>query len=260
MAQNLLRNSILAVAATACGLCDVLPFLQRCQVRHWLLLDLDEGKTGKEIKQSLAAQIGVTRFRQRILEDSSREVEDDEVVTSEKLRLVVLEFWPPDFEEDKKMIEAARNNEVGTLENLLKCPRNPNTDAWLCFKMEISNKYQIFHFPTLEIHRGIPTSEITIFHMAQQELEAELPCTTPPPADRWTLFGCCWKPRADKNARDSEPQGWTPPCCWQPKMARSVQKKKQAWEWVDSPNLKGNCSEIICKMLNFPDFFCCQDR
>ena len=98
------------------------------------VLDLNEGKSGKEIKQSLAAQIGVTRFRQRIwLEDASREVEDDELVTSEKLRLVVSEFWPPNFEEDKKMIDAAKNNEVGTLENLLKCPRNPNPDCWLCY-------------------------------------------------------------------------------------------------------------------------------
>ena len=223
------------------------------------VLDLDEGKTGKEIKQSLAAQIGVTRFRQRILEDSSREVEDDEVVTSEKLRLVVLEFWPPDFEEDKKMIEAARNNEVGTLENLLKCPRNPNTDAWLCFKMEISNKYQIFHFPTLEIHRGIPTLEIHDFsHGAAGTRRRNSPALRGRPRTDGLSSAAAGSPRGQE-CQGLRTAGLDPFAVGSPKWPGRC-KKKQAWEWVDSPNLKGNCSEIICKMLNFHDFFCCQDR
>ena len=172
------------------------------------VLDLDEGKTGKEIKQSLAAQIGVTRFRQRILEDSSREVEDDEVVTSEKLRLVVLEFWPPDFEEDTKMIDAARNNEVGTLENLLKCPRNPNTDAWLCFKMKISKTY--FISPLWKSTGESQLWKSTIFHMAQQELGGGTPLHYAAARGQMDSLRLLLEARADKDARDSGPQGWTP--------------------------------------------------
>lgn len=57
-----------------------------------------EGKTAKTLKQSLAAHLGVTRFRQRLFSRDGSEISDDEVVTTAptKVQLVVLEFWPPD--------------------------------------------------------------------------------------------------------------------------------------------------------------------
>ena len=88
-----------------------------------------EGKTGKAVKQALAAKLGVTRFRQRLfLEGEAGEVPDDDVFSSvpEKLQLV-LEFCPPDVAEDQQMMAAARENDTVSLEKLLKCPRSPNT-------------------------------------------------------------------------------------------------------------------------------------
>ena len=85
-----------------------------------------QGKTGTQMKHSLAAQLGVTRFRQRLY-SADGEVQDDEVIASAaELRLVVLEFLPEDFEEDERMISAAKSNDVRTLQNLLNCPRSPN--------------------------------------------------------------------------------------------------------------------------------------
>ena len=95
------------------------------------VLDADEYecKSAKAVKQVLAAKAGISRFRQRFLvQDSSRVVPDDEIFTSDplKIQLVVLEFWPPDAEQSEKMISASRDNDLGALEELLKCPRNPN--------------------------------------------------------------------------------------------------------------------------------------
>eukprot|EP00435_Cladocopium_sp_Y103_P045028 s1089_g12.t2 len=89
-----------------------------------------EGKTAKAVKQTLAAKIGVTRFRLKLfLQGSPAEIPDSEVFTSPvKVQLVVLEFCPPDAKEDQEMMSAARNNDTVGLEELLKRPRNPDVE------------------------------------------------------------------------------------------------------------------------------------
>lgn len=88
-----------------------------------------EGKTGKEVKQALAAEIGVTRFRQRLfLEDGAYEIPDDETLSLAvvKVALVLLDFCPPDLKYDEDIVLAARSNDALALEALLKQPRSPN--------------------------------------------------------------------------------------------------------------------------------------
>eukprot|EP00435_Cladocopium_sp_Y103_P017390 s88_g4.t1 len=77
---------------------------------------------------SLAAQVGVTRFRQKLFWEDGSEIEDDEVFTPlpVKIQLLVLEFWPPHAEQDRKMISAAWKGDSVSLEKLLKSPRDPN--------------------------------------------------------------------------------------------------------------------------------------
>ena len=92
------------------------------------VVDDYEGKTAKEVKRSLAAQVGVSRFRQRFWSDDwSHEIQDDEVFTSDlvKVQLVVLDFLQPEAEEDRRMIAASRDNDFHALEVLLKGPRTP---------------------------------------------------------------------------------------------------------------------------------------
>ena len=89
-----------------------------------------EGKTAKAVKHALAAKTDVTTFRQRLfLEGDAVEIPDDEVFASVpvKVQLVVLEFCPPDAEEDEKMMVAARENDTNGLEQLLNRPRNPKS-------------------------------------------------------------------------------------------------------------------------------------
>ena len=76
-------------------------------------LDPDEveGKSAKSVKQCLATRVGVTRFRQKLLADGldGSEIPDDEVFAqaSVKLQLVILDFWPPDEEQDQQLISAS---------------------------------------------------------------------------------------------------------------------------------------------------------
>ena len=95
------------------------------------VVDDYEGKTAKEVKRSLAAQIGISRFRQRFWSEDWSEIQGAVVLASEpmKIQLVVLDFLPPELE-DHKLINASGRNDWKALENLLQCPRSPNsTDA-----------------------------------------------------------------------------------------------------------------------------------
>jgi len=93
------------------------------------VVDDYEGKTAKEMKRSLAAQIGIPRFRQKFWsQDWSHEIQDEVVFATEpvNIQLVLSEFCPQEIEEDRKMISASRSNDLGILEKLLQQPRNPN--------------------------------------------------------------------------------------------------------------------------------------
>lgn len=77
----------------------------------------------------MAAEIGASRFRQRLfLEDGAYEIPDDEILglAVVKVALVLLDFCPPDLEDDEQIMLAARNNDALALEVLLKQPRSPN--------------------------------------------------------------------------------------------------------------------------------------
>ena len=87
-------------------------------------------KSVKSVKQCLAAKFGITRFRQELLEEGSdcAEVPDDEVFasTSVKVQLVILDFWPPDKEQDQQLVSASRDNNAVAREKLLQRPRSPH--------------------------------------------------------------------------------------------------------------------------------------
>ena len=94
------------------------------------VLDADEfqGQSAKTVKQSLAAQVGVSRFRQKLFWEDGSEIQDDEVFASFplKIQLLVLEFLPPDAEQDRKMMLAAEEDDSVALEKLLTSPRSPD--------------------------------------------------------------------------------------------------------------------------------------
>ena len=78
------------------------------------VLDPDEfeGKSTKYVKQCLSAKIGVTRFWQKLLADGldGSEIPDGTVfaLASVKVQRVILDFWPPDEEQDEKIVSLHR--------------------------------------------------------------------------------------------------------------------------------------------------------
>jgi len=86
-----------------------------------------EGKIAKAVKQALAVQIGVTRFKQRLFDEDGSEIPDDEVFTSApmKLHMVVLDFYPADAQQNQQAISASKYNDLIALEKFLNSPSNP---------------------------------------------------------------------------------------------------------------------------------------
>lgn len=105
-------------------------FLASGEILTTLDQDVFDGKTAREVKQTLAAHVGVSRFRQRLFTEGPgfREIHDDEVFgsASVEVQLVVLEFLPPDVEEARHLIDALRRNDSARVEEFLQGPRNPN--------------------------------------------------------------------------------------------------------------------------------------
>ena len=85
----------------------------------------DVGLSGKVVKQSLAVQLGIPRFRLRVL-DNQWPVDDNQTLTSPVVQLVILGFEPRDREIDQDLMAACRRNDATLLEEALNRPRNPN--------------------------------------------------------------------------------------------------------------------------------------
>ena len=79
----------------------------------------------KALKQRLAQQICVPRFRLRLLQDNSP-LDDDQTLAMQVVQLVRMELLPPDMEQDREIIEACYQNNDKLLEQNLNQPRRPN--------------------------------------------------------------------------------------------------------------------------------------
>ena len=72
----------------------------------------------KALKQRLAQQIGVPRFRLRLLQDNSP-LDDDQTLAMQVVQLVKMEFLPPDMEQDREIMMACSQNDDALLEQHL---------------------------------------------------------------------------------------------------------------------------------------------
>ena len=79
----------------------------------------------KALKQRLAQQICVLRFRLRLLQDNSP-LDDDQTLAMQVVQFVRMELLPPDMEQDREIIEACYQNNDKLLEQNLNQPRRPN--------------------------------------------------------------------------------------------------------------------------------------
>ena len=82
--------------------------------------------TVKALKQRLAQMLGFPRFRLRLLQDSCPLDDDQTLIADQTLSLVILEFLPPEREQDEDIMLACETNDDKLLEQKLNQPRNPN--------------------------------------------------------------------------------------------------------------------------------------
>ena len=84
-----------------------------------------EGKSVKEMKTSLAKQIGATRFQQRWLAEDHTELHDDAAVPCCEVQLVVVDFVQAAEGEIGNVVSACRKNRPDELVDLLRKPLDP---------------------------------------------------------------------------------------------------------------------------------------
>ena len=85
-----------------------------------------EGQPVQVLKKCLEAQTGLPRFRQRLLSAGGEEITGNSISLSHDLQLLLLEYLPPDAEQDEKLAVACSDNNAEEVEKLLCQPRNPN--------------------------------------------------------------------------------------------------------------------------------------
>ena len=86
--------------------------------------EIAEGSV-KSLKQLLAQEIGIPRFRLRLLHDNYP-LDDDQTLTLQVVQLVKLEFLPPNAEQDQGIVAACEESDDKLLVQHLNQPRNPN--------------------------------------------------------------------------------------------------------------------------------------
>ena len=85
----------------------------------------------KALKQRLTQELGIPRFRLRLLQDNcqlddNQTLIDDQTLTHQLVQLVKMKFLPPDMEQDREIMVACRQNNDSLLEHCLNQPRSPN--------------------------------------------------------------------------------------------------------------------------------------
>lgn len=88
---------------------------------------VESGRTVRELKRVLAAQVGCSRFRQRLLTDEIGELQDDmPLCPLPRVQLVILSFCAPHEIVEEELLRACEENRVCDIERLLQKPQDPN--------------------------------------------------------------------------------------------------------------------------------------
>ena len=91
-----------------------------------VVFEKDELADASILKQRLAQKLGVPRFRLRLFQNERPLDDNQALIHDQTLTLVILEFLPPDREQDEAIMVACEENDDKLLEQHLNQPRNPN--------------------------------------------------------------------------------------------------------------------------------------
>ena len=88
---------------------------------------VESGLTVRDLKRLLSAQVGCSRFQQRLFSDEMGELEDDLALrTLSNVLLVILPLCAPDETMEEELLTSCEENNVAQIERLLQKPMDPN--------------------------------------------------------------------------------------------------------------------------------------
>ena len=91
---------------------------------------VESGQTVRDLKRLLSAQVGCSRFQQRLFSDEVGELEDDfPLRTLSNVLLVILPLCAPDETMEEELLTSCQANNVADIERLLQKPMDPNGDG-----------------------------------------------------------------------------------------------------------------------------------
>ena len=91
---------------------------------------VESGQPVRDLKRRLSAQVGCSRFQQRLFCDVLGELEDDlGLRTLSSVQLVILPLCAPHDTMEKELLTSCQGNNVAHIERLLQKPMDPNRDG-----------------------------------------------------------------------------------------------------------------------------------
>ena len=92
-----------------------------------LLYMVESGQSVRDLKRRLSAQVGCSRFQQRLFSDELGELEDDLALrTLSSVQLVILPLCAPDETMEEELLTSCQENNVAQIARLLQKPLDPN--------------------------------------------------------------------------------------------------------------------------------------
>ncbi|CAK9100631.1 unnamed protein product [Durusdinium trenchii] len=91
---------------------------------------VESGQSVRDLKRLLSAQVGCSRFQQRLFSDELGELEDDLALrTLSSVQLIILPLCAPDKTMEEELLRGCAENNVAQIEWLLQKPLDPNRDG-----------------------------------------------------------------------------------------------------------------------------------
>ncbi|CAK8994192.1 unnamed protein product [Durusdinium trenchii] len=158
---------------------------------------VESGQSVRDLKRLLSAQVGCSRFQQRLFSDELGELEDDLALrTLSSVQLIILPLCAPDKTMEEELLRGCAENNVAQIEWLLQKPLDPNRDGLVlaasCGHLEVVR---------LLLEAGVDkdaadTDGWTALHIAAENGHSE-------------VVRLLLEAGADKDAADIHFNGWT---------------------------------------------------
>ena len=101
---------------------------------------VERGKVVRDLKRLLSAQVGCSRFQQRLISDEMGELEDDLPLRPlSSVQLVILPLCAIDETMGQELLGSCQENNWAHIERLLQKPMDPNEGAYLYLSIAAQN-------------------------------------------------------------------------------------------------------------------------